>query len=624
LAAGQVSGRIEVAAGGDVDSARKIQCVPEPPCSVDRPVFWPARQKLAGHSRQVWRPLSQVALAAVAVLGSISCGSPSTPAGGGAGTAGRGGELVISVRTEPRSFNRLMTRDTPSDLVATLTQARLVRVNHVTQEVEPWLAESWARSDDGLRYTVKLRPNVTFSDGHPFTADDVLFTFEALYDEKTGAALADSLQIGGRKLSLAAPDPLTVVVTFPAPFGPGVRLLDNVPILPRHKLGSALAQGALAAAWGMSTPAADIVGLGPFIVTQYTPGQRLAFARNPHYWRKDAAGASLPYLDRVTMEIAPNQDSELLQLESGQIDTTSSEARPEDYASLKRAADANRLQLLDLGVGFEPDSFWFNLKPGALGTDPRAQWLQSEALRKAISLAVDRKLYADTVFLGAAVPVYGPITPANKQWYASDLAPIPHDMKRAQELLASVGLKDRNGDGLLEDEGGRPARFTILTQKGQTALERGAAVIRDALRPLGLVADVAPIDGNALIQRFLAAKYEAVIFHVGMTDTDPAVNPDFWFSSGTAHFWNISQKSAATDWERQIDSLMTRQISSNDQAERKRLFDQVQKIFAEHEPVIYFAAARIYVAASPRVTNLMPGVLRPQLLWAPDTLKVSR
>ena len=536
----------------------------------------------------------------------------------------RGGELLVSVRTEPRTFNRFAARDTSTDLVSLLTQARLVRINRVTQEAEPWLAESWARSDDGLRYTIKLWPNVSFSDGHPFTADDVVFSFEAVYDQKTGSALADSLKMGGRKLTVTEVDPLTVVVAFPAPFAPGLRILDNLPIIPRHKLEAALKAGVFASAWGLSTPPADIVGLGPFVVSQYLPGQRLVLVRNPHYWRKDASGTPLPYLDRLTIDIVPDESAEVLRLESGQIDMTFSSVAPESYAIVKRAADAGRVKLMDLGVAYDADSFWFNLKPGAFAADARAPWLQRDELRRAISMAVDRQLFADTVFLGAGVPVYGPITPGNKKWYAAEAPHAAHDPARARELLGSIGLSDRNGDGVLENARNQPARFTLLTQKGRPSLERGAAVIRDELKKVGLVVDVVSLDAGALIQRILSANYDSVYFDPGASDTDPAINPDFWFSFGDAHFWNMMQKTPATEWEKRIDELMTRQIASPDEAERKRLFDDVQTIFAEHLPVINFVAPRIYVAASVRVTNLTPALSRRQLLWAADTIAVKR
>jgi peptide/nickel transport system substrate-binding protein len=536
----------------------------------------------------------------------------------------RGGDLVVSIRAEPRTFNRLAARDTSTDLASLLTQARLVRINRVTQETEPWLAESWTRSADGLRYTITLRPNVSFSDGHPFTADDVVFSFEAVYDEKTGSALADSLEMGGRKLQVAEADPSTVVITFPAPFAPGLRILDNLPIIPRHKLEAALKAGTFASAWGLSTPPADIVGLGPFVLQTYVSGQRLVFTRNPHYWRKDARGVLLPYLDRVTAEIIPDESAEILRLQSGQVDMTFSSVAPESYAVVKRAADAGRLKLMDLGVAYDADSFWLNLKPGAFAADPRAAWLQRDELRRAISMAVDRQLFADTVFLGAGVPVYGPVTPGNKKWYWAEAPQAPYDTARARELLASIGLTDRNGDGVLEDGRNQPARFTLLTQKGRPSLERGAEVIRRELKGVGLVVDVVAVDSGALIQRILDAKYDSVYFDVAMSDTDPAINPDFWFSSGSMHLWNMTQKIPATEWEKRIDELMTRQIASPDEAERKQLFDEVQKTFGAHLPVIYFVAPRVYVAVSARVTNLTPVVSRPQLLWAADTIAVRQ
>ena len=537
----------------------------------------------------------------------------------------RGGEIVASVHSDPRSFNRFVSDDSTSDLVATLTQAKLVRLNRVSQEIEPWLAESWTRSSDGRRYTLKLRHGVAFSDGHPFTSDDVVFSFDAVYDERTGSGLADALQVGGKKLQVAAPDPSTVVVTFPEAFAPGVRLLDNLPILPRHKLGASLKDGTFGKAWSLATPPADIVGLGPFVVTEYVPGQRMAFTRNARYWRKDTNGAALPYLDRITVQIVPDQDSEVLRLQAGQLDMTATELRPEDYAPLKRAADAGQVKILDLGAGFDADSLWFNLKPGGLGPDDsRAAWLQHDAFRRAISLAVDRERFANTVFLGAGVPVYGPITPANRKWFAG-LAPVPHDPARARRELASIGLMDRDGDGLLEDRNNRPVRFSLLAQTGVTSIERGAAVLRDELKRIGVTVDVLARDATSVIAAFLSGRFDAVLYRITATDTDPANNPDFWLSSGNAHVWHREQKSPATEWEARIDDLMRRQSASGDDAERKRLFDEVQTIFAEHLPTIQFVAPHIYVAASTRITNLMPTAFsRPQLLWSPDTIAVTK
>lgn len=468
-----------------------------------------------------------------------------------------------------------------------------------------------------------LRRNVQFSDGHPFTSADVLFSFEAAYDPKNGSILADSLQATGRNLQVEAPDDHTIVITFPVAFGPGVRILDILPIYPRHKLESAQRAGAFSKAWGLTTPTADLVGLGPFVLADYQPGQRLVFARNPHYFGKAADGAQLPYLDRLIMEVVPDQSAELLRLESGQLDMMTSEISPDAYAPLKRAADQRRVKLLDLGVSRNADAFWMNLRPGAFAGDPRAAWIQRDELRKAISLAVDRRAFADTVFLGAGVPIYGVETPANKVWYWSGTPETPHDPAAARQLLASIGLTDRNGDGMLEDANGRPAHFTLLTQKGRPNLERGAAVIREDLKKIGLAVDVAALDVSQVIDAFITKRqFDAIYFNATKTDLDPGTNPDFWFSAGTAHVWNLQQKAPATPWEKQIDDLMAQQIASRDISERKRLYDEVQKIFLEHLPIVYFVAPRIYVAHSARVLNLMPSESRPQLLWRPEQVAV--
>ena len=562
-----------------------------------------------------------IALALAGVLGGCrSTKAPETAVANGA--VPRGGELTVSVRSEPKSFNRHTARDTTTDLVSSLMQAKLVRVNQATQALEPWLAEGWTASDAGRRYTVALKRDVVFSDGQPFTADDVLFSFEAAYDGKTDSALADTLQAAGKNLNVVATDPHTIVITFPAPYAPGVRILDNLPIFPRHVLGPALTAGTFIKAWGLDTPPADLVGLGPFLLSEYVPGQRLVFARNPRYFLKAADGRSLPYLDRLLVQIIPDQNASLLRLETGQLDMMASEISPESYAPMKRAADQGRVKLLDLGVSRNADGLWFNLKPGALAGDPRALWLQRDELRRAISMAVDRKVFADTVFLGAGVPVYGPETPANKLWYWPDLPQTPHDPVAAKQLLASIGLADRNGDGLLEDARNQPARFTLLTQKGRPNLERAATVIHDELKKIGLTVDVVTLDAGSVIKAFLTAKYDAVYYNADKSDLDPATNPDFWFSSGSAHAWNLQQKTPATEWEQQIDALMTRQIASVDESERKRLYNDVQKIFSEHLPIVYFVAPRIYVASSVRVTNVVPVEGRPQLLWRPDTVAV--
>ena len=516
-----------------------------------------------------------------------------------------------------------MSRDLATEVVALLTQARLVRVNRATQQVEPWLAERWTTSPDGLVYTLTLREGLRWSDDTPFTSADVAFTFKAVFDPATKSVLASGLEVDGKPLTATAPDARTVVVTFPRPFGPGIRLLDNLVILPKHRLEAAAAGGTLAQTWTPTTAPSDIVGMGPFVLTRYEPGQRLTFARNPHYWRRDDKGEALPYLDGLVLEIVPDQNAELLRLQSGQVDIASQQLRAEDYATARDLERKGVLVLQELGVGVDPDVFFFNLRPAAWSKDPRGRWMITDAFRQALSHAVDREAYANAVFLGAAVPVHGPVTPGNKEWFWPDVPRYRFDPAKARELLSGLGLSNRDADPWLEDAAGTEARFTVLTYKGNSSLERGAQVLKESAEAVGVAIDIAPLETGALIERMLAGNFESIFFNYVSSDTDPAMQRDFWLSSGSAHIWNLSQPTPATPWEAQIDEIMARQASSVDPAQRTQLFRDVQRVFSEHLPALYFAAPRLYLAVGTRVRNTTPAVNRPQLLWSADTLSVA-
>jgi len=534
----------------------------------------------------------------------------------------RGGELVASTRSEPPTYNRYVDRSAPADWLALLTHATLVHVNRVTDTLEPWLAESWTESPDHLTFTFKLRPGVTFSDGVPFTSADVLFSYRALYDPKVKSVLAGDTLIGGKPFQVEAPDAATVVLRLPAPFAPGLRIIDGIPILPRHKLEAALAAGTFQDAWSAKTPLTEIVGLGPFVLAEHVPGQRLVFTRNPNFWRKDEAGIGLPYLDKLTMVVA-NQTTEALRMQAGEIDLmTNADIRPEDYAAFKRLADQGRLRLIDDGVGLDPNLLWFNLS-SVHANDPRNVWLRQKAFRQAVSCAVDRDAIVNTVYLGAAIPIYGPVTPANRTWYTDARPACEHDLTKARELFASAGLSDRNGDGMLDDGKGATARFSILTQADHIR-GRVAAVLQEQLRQAGLTVDIVPVDQGALFQRFTQGNYDSIYFGIQASATDPALNPGFWLSSGDFHFWNPGQKTPSTDWERKIDELMQVQATSPDLEVRQKAFADVQRIFVEELPGIYFVTPKVTLAVSARVANPQAAPQIPQLLWSAETLAVAR
>jgi peptide/nickel transport system substrate-binding protein len=527
--------------------------------------------------------------------------------------------VVAAIRAEPRSFNRLVALDRGSLLLSLLLHARLVQLNHKTQEIEPALATSWTLAPDGRTYTLTLRPDVVFSDGAPFTADDVLFTFEAVYDPKVDSPLASALMVGGKPIAVSKTGSHSVVLTFPAPYGPGLRLLDALPILPAHKLRDALAKGELAKAWTAATPPDQLAGLGPFVLRSYTAGERLELARNPRY---GARGPGVhPGVERLTLRIVPTQGAERLALEAGELDLLNSELRPDDVKAVRAMAAAGKAKTYDLGPAVDADSLWFNLRGDAKKPAAARPWTDVR-FRRAMAHAVDRQAFIDTVYLGAGTPVDGPITPGNRAWHASGLPQYPFDVAKAKALLAEAGLTDTDGDGLL-DVKGAPLTIQLLTQRGHVSRERGSAVIAADLQKVGLTVDVVALDPPALAERITSGNYDAVYYGVSSGDTDPSANLDYWLSSGSFHFWNPGQAKPATPWEAEIDQLMQELTALTDIKARQERFTRVQQIFATELPAIFIAAPTFTTATSVRVEGLEPASIYPYLLWRADTMRLA-
>ena len=528
---------------------------------------------------------------------------------------------MASIRSEPTTYNRYLPNGTgaATEVVNQLTQARVARVNRATDALEPWLAEGWTLAADGVTYTVTLREGITFSDGQPLTSDDVLFSFGVAYDPAVGSPLASGLKVNGKPLEVARIDSRRFTIRFPEPFAPGLRLIDNLPILPRHQLEPALKAGQFASQWSPSRPPSDVVGLGPFVLAEHVSGQRLVFTRNPRFFRRDANGVQLPYLDKLTLAVIPDQNTEALWLEAGEIDLmTNADIRPQDHAAFRRLADQQRLAMIDANVGLDPDFLSFNLRPSRQA-QTTASWISRKEFRQAVSCGVDRQAIINTVYLGTAVPIYGPVSPGNRTWHSAEPPACAFDRAKARQLLAAAGLSDRNADGMLEDAAGRPARFSVITHAGHLR-ERVSAMLQEQLRQVGLAVDVVSLDPNGIFQRWKAGDYDAIYFGVQASSTDPALNADFWLSSGAFHFWNPSQSSPATPWERRIDELMREQATAPHLPRRQRAFAEVQRILADELPSIYFVAPRVTIATSRRVVNAAPAPQIPQLLWSADTL----
>jgi peptide/nickel transport system substrate-binding protein len=539
----------------------------------------------------------------------------------------RGGNLTASISADPSTFNRIFARSVAEAIATEPLSADLFHVNRCTYELEPSLASGWEVAKDNRTYTIHLRRGLRFSDGSPFTAEDVVFTMTALQDPKNASGMADQLMVDNQFPSVAQLDPYTVRLTWPRPVGTGLRALDAIPMLPKSRLLKAYQNGTMAAAWGAAASPQDVVGLGPFRLRQYERGVRIVLERNPYYWKKDKNSQTLPYIDTLTFLVIPDRNAEAIRFQSGEIDVLNT-MNPESYATLRRSERAKDYTLRDLGPGLGMDFLWFNLNPGknAAGApllDPEKRAIFEQAsFRQAISCALDRQAMAKSVWGGLGVPQYGPISSGNKLWFNSALKPAGYDPQRSKNLLAQAGLKDANGDGMLEyGARSRPFEVALLTARGNSARERTAEIISHNLAQVGIRVNVQLLLPNELGRRFMGTlEYEAILYGSTPSDIVPDLQSTEYYSSGSNHFWHPNQSKPATKWEEQMDHLTTALIQSLDDKVRKQSTNQIQEIWLREMPAIATVAQNILSGWSHAVGNTQPSILIPYLLWNVEEL----
>jgi peptide/nickel transport system substrate-binding protein len=538
-------------------------------------------------------------------------------------TPGRyGGDLVVAERSEPKTLNPVMAVDNVSREVIGLMMADLVHINRESQRTEPALALACDRSPDGRRYVVHLRQGLQFSDGYPFDADDVLFTFQVYLDENIRSPQRDLLMVGGKPVSVSKQDSHTVVFEFSEPYGPGDRLFDSLAILPRHLLMKPYMEGKLSKVWDLNTASGEIAGLGPFRLKQYVPGQRLVLERNPYYWKQDPAGQHLPYLNSIIFEYVGSEDAQVLRFQSGAADVIS-RISARNFEILSRDAHGSR-KLVDAGPSLEYNFLFFNLNDLSRKNLPQIEtkqaWFRNVNFRRAVSAIIDRESIVRLVYVGRAAPIWTHVTPGNKLWATSSVPALPRSMERARSLLASAGFS-WNGSGQLIDHSGRAVEFSIITNAGNSERMEMATMIQQDLEQAGIAARVVSLEFRSILERILNSfDYEACVLGLASGDVDPGSEMSVWPSGGSTHLWDLSgrdpnHRAPVESWQAEIDRLMAAQMGSADAAERKRLYDRVQQLVAGNLPIVPLVSPDILVGAKAGIRNFRPSVLLPYALW---------
>ncbi|MFN2455010.1 MAG: ABC transporter substrate-binding protein [Pyrinomonadaceae bacterium] len=543
----------------------------------------------------------------------------------------RGGSLHYRVISPPKTFNYLTASDVDTLVVAFLLMGgRLVELDHDTQRYVPGLAETWKLADDGRQLDLTLRDGLRFSDGHPLTADDVLFTFRAIYDERTASPVfRDAMLIGGRQIEITAPDARRLRLVFPETIAAPENYLSNVAVLPRHALEQELNKGSLREAWSITTEPSRIVSAGAFTVKSVAVGESITLQRNPFYWKKDRNGTSLPYLDTLVIDVVSDANNAVTRLTQGALDILD-RLRPTDYATLRQSPQSVRA--LDLGPGLITDHLWFNLNEGEQNGQPvvnpiKRAWFNNPRFRRAISHAIDRESIASSTLQGLATPLYGFVSPGNRAWAARDIPRADYNLEQARALLREMGFAIRGEASAPElyDANGNRVEFTLIVPLESEARVAMATVIQEDLARLGIRMQVASIETGELTRRTTQSyDYDAALLGISVTEPDPSSYANFLRSSSPTHQWHPKEIKPATDWEARINELITAQARERDVQKRVAIFHDVQLIIAEQLPVVPIVARHITSAAGMRVGNYRPSAIFPYSLWNAEELFVQK
>jgi peptide/nickel transport system substrate-binding protein len=543
-----------------------------------------------------------------------------------AGVTGRfGGGLTIGQRSEPKTLNPVTATDAISREVIGRLMGDLIEINRASQLTEPALAKSWKISADGRTFTLQLRKGIRFSDGHPFDADDVVFSFNVYMDEAVDSPQRDLLIIDGKPILVSKLDQYTVRFVLPRPYAAAERIFDGLGMLPKHLLEKPYREGHFAQVWSLNVPPSEIAGLGPFRLKQYVPGQRVVLERNPYYWKVDRENQRLPYLDELVFLFVGTEDAQVMRFEAGETDMVS-HLSSENYNLLAREKSRIGSQLADMGPGLEYNFLLLNLNDlGGKKLDEVATkqaWFRDLKFRQAINAAVDRQSIVRLVYGSRGAALWGNVGPGNRLWINQALPHPTQSVETARQLLKSAGYS-WNSAGQLQDSTGRLVAFSIITSSSNSQRMKMATLLQDDLSHLGMQVHVVPLEFRAMIDRvFQSFDYDAAIMGLGGGDADPNPEMNVWTFNGTSHLWHMGETQPATGWERELDQLMQQQMVTLDYAKRKQLYDRAQQLIAENLPFIFLGTPNLLAGATARVGNFHPAVLDPYTLWNADELYV--
>jgi peptide/nickel transport system substrate-binding protein len=533
----------------------------------------------------------------------------------------RGGTLTLALNAAPPTFLYYADLGSDSKLLAQHIFDSLVEFDLETYELVPGLAASWDISDDGTVYTFNLREGVTWHDGEPFSAEDVVFTYNEIIrnpEARAGDVAQFVFTVDGeeREVEITAPDDMTVQMVLPAPSA-AFLLQQRFPILPKHKLVEFTVEGgaepsAINNAWPTDVDPSEVVGTGPFRLVDWVPGQLAVLERNPNYWKVDTAGTQLPYLDRLEYLVVAGSEAQTAQFLAGNLDQLNiSGAQFPDFKSREVAGAPFRVVASEALFGSPPHiAFNFDVEDPAL-----AELFSDHRFRRAMEYAVNRERIIEDVYNGLAQLPGTPTAPADGTFY-EDTTDIMHeyDLEAARAALDELGVVDTDGNGVRNTPAGPDLESTMKYGVDSQTYTDIATIIQNDFAQVGVKANLQGIQSSSLLGTAIPGDYQVIIAALG-NQPDPELRKPIWQPGGALYYWHRATQpseqgaepnwDAMEDWERRIWEIFDRGTVETDLQERVALYKEWQRLNAEYAPVIMIAKPQNIAAVYDRVQNFV-------------------
>ena len=498
-------------------------------------------------------------------------------------------------------------------------------------------------SPDNLQIIFTLRSSLQWSDGAPLTVDDVVFTYNDIYfNNEIPTDIRDILRIGesGALPKVRKLDNRRVEFTVPEPFAPFLRFAGGIAILPEHALRQSVetknrdGRPQFLSTWGTNTDPAKIIVSGPYQLESYAPNQRVIFRRNPHYWRQDAQGNPLPYIERFIWQIVESPDTALIQFRSLGLDIL--EIGPGSFQLLKREEQRGKFTIYDGGPDFGTQFVCFNLNKGRRDGRPlvdpiKSRWFNNVAFRQAVAYGINRQAMLNNVYRGVGELQNSPISVQSPYYLPPEagLKVYNYAPEKAKELLTGAGFKYNNQGQLLDADGNR-VRFTMLSQAGNRTVDAIGSQIKLDLSKIGIQVDFNPIDFAVMVDKITNTLEWESYFGLITGSVEPHSGANIWTPDGGFHPFNQKPQAGqppiegreVADWEAEIGRLYIEGAQELDEAKRKEIYAETQRLAQEYLPFIHLVNPLALTAVRDRIEGVEFSALGGTL-WNIYELKVE-